>query len=58
MEVPTLVVQGSADPFGMPPGGGRRVVAAVPGDHRLTADLDAVTAAVGEWLPPVVPARR
>ena len=56
--VPTLVVQGSGDPFGMPPGGERRVVIEIAGDHRLTADLDAVAAAVRDWLPSVVPARR
>ena len=54
VEVPTLVVQGSADPFGMPPGGERRVVAAVPGDHGLKSDLKAVQAAVAEWLAGVV----
>ena len=48
--VPTLVVQGTGDPFGMPaPGPGRKVVA-VPGTHSLTADLPAVAAAVRAWL--------
>jgi predicted alpha/beta-hydrolase family hydrolase len=48
--VPTLVVQGDRDPFGMPPPGRGREVAQVPGDHGLKKDLDAVTAAVREWL--------
>jgi len=48
--VPTLVVQGTRDPFGMPPAGGQRVVVGVPGDHSLKADLPAVSAAVQSWL--------
>jgi predicted alpha/beta-hydrolase family hydrolase len=50
VEVPTLVVQGERDPFGMPPEGPRRTVARVPGDHGLKADLEAVAAAVRAWL--------
>ena len=45
-----LVVQGESDPFGMPPEAKGREVARVPGNHGLKADLDAVAAAVGEWL--------
>jgi predicted alpha/beta-hydrolase family hydrolase len=52
--VPTLVVQGERDRFGVPPASATRTVAVVPGDHSLKADLDAVTAAVREWLPGVV----
>lgn len=52
--VPTLVVQGTRDPFGMPPPGPGRTVAQVDGDHRLAADLDAVTTAVRRWLASVV----
>jgi predicted alpha/beta-hydrolase family hydrolase len=52
--VPTLVVQGERDPFGMPPTGRRRVVVHVPGDHGLKADVDAVADAVRAWLPGVV----
>ena len=52
--VPTLVVQGERDPFGMPPAAPLRTVARVPGDHGLKADLDAVGAAVRAWLPGVV----
>jgi predicted alpha/beta-hydrolase family hydrolase len=52
--VPTLVVQGERDPFGMPPPGPSRQVAKVPGDHGLKADLEAVGVAVRAWLPGVV----
>ena len=52
--VPVLVVQGERDRFGMPPGGPKRQVAKVPGDHGLKADVDAVAAAVREWLPGVI----
>jgi uncharacterized protein len=50
VRVPTLVVQGERDPFGMPPAGPERGVVTVPGNHSLTADLDAVGAAVKDWL--------
>ena len=53
--VPTLVVQGMRDPFGIPPAAARRTVVQVAGDHSLRTDLDAVTAAVLAWLPSVVP---
>jgi predicted alpha/beta-hydrolase family hydrolase len=48
--VPTLVVQGERDSFGMPPATKRRTVVQVPGDHSLKADLDAVSTAVRTWL--------
>jgi predicted alpha/beta-hydrolase family hydrolase len=48
--VPTLVVQGERDPFGMPTAGPHREVVKVAGDHGLKADLPAVEAAVAEWL--------
>jgi predicted alpha/beta-hydrolase family hydrolase len=48
--VPMLVVQGSSDPFGIPPAGPRRTVVEVPGNHSLRSDLDAVAAAVRDWL--------
>ena len=54
VEVPTLVVQGERDRFGMPPEGPRRTVVAVPGDHGLKADLDAVAQAVRARLPEVL----
>ncbi len=47
--VPTLVVQGERDPFGMPPPGPRRDVVTVPGDHSLRAAGD-VRIAVSVWL--------
>jgi predicted alpha/beta-hydrolase family hydrolase len=48
--VPTLVVQGSGDAFGMPPAAENRTVVAVAGDHALRKDLPALAAAVGAWL--------
>jgi uncharacterized protein len=48
--VPTLVVQGVRDPFGIPPASKTRTVIEVTGDHSLRADLPAVSAAVGSWL--------
>jgi predicted alpha/beta-hydrolase family hydrolase len=48
--VPTLVVQGTRDPFGIPPAGERRVVVQVSGDHSLRTDLAAVGEAVRGWL--------
>jgi len=50
VSVPTLVVQGESDPFGIPPPGPSREVVIVPGDHGLKKDLEAVTRAVREWL--------
>lgn len=49
--VPTLVVQGARDPFGIPPAAAQRTVVQVPGDHSLRTDVEAVAAAVGAWLP-------
>jgi predicted alpha/beta-hydrolase family hydrolase len=48
--VPTLVVQGVGDRFGMPPTGPAREVVGVAGDHSLRSDRAAVAAAVGTWL--------
>ncbi len=48
--VPTLVVQGARDPFGMPPPGPRRTVVEVAGDHGLKSDRGAVADAVRTWL--------
>jgi predicted alpha/beta-hydrolase family hydrolase len=50
VEVPTLVVQGESDPFGMPADGPGREVVRVAGNHSLKADLDAVARAVRKWL--------
>ena len=52
--VPTLVVQGSRDRFGIPPASRTRTVVEVPGDHSLRTDPEAVAAAVRDWLPRVV----
>ena len=52
--VPTLVVQGARDPFGIPPATALRTVVPVPGDHSLRTDVEAVAAAVQSWLPAVV----
>ncbi len=54
VRVPMLVVQGSRDPFGIPPASASRTVVEVPGDHSLRTDLEAVAAAVQAWLPRVV----
>jgi predicted alpha/beta-hydrolase family hydrolase len=48
--LPTLVVQGERDPFGIPPAGPSREVVTVPGDHGLKADPDAVREAVRVWI--------
>lgn len=55
VSVPTLVVQGERDPFGVPPPGERRAVALVPGDHSLRGDPEAIAAAIRGWLSVVVP---
>ena len=52
--VPTLIVQGARDRFGIPPATASRTVVQVPGDHSLRTDVPAVAAAVGGWLPGVV----
>ena len=53
--VPTLVVQGANDPFGLPPGGTLREVVLVKGDHSLRGDLPSLTSAVRAWLRQRVP---
>jgi predicted alpha/beta-hydrolase family hydrolase len=47
--VPTLVVQGERDPFGIPPEGLNRSVVLVPGTHSLRSTA-AIGAAVSDWL--------
>jgi uncharacterized protein len=54
VQVPTLVVQGDRDPFGMPAPGPTRKVVTVPGNHSLKTDLEGVAGAVRAWLPRVV----
>ncbi len=51
VRVPTLIVQGENDPFGIPPAAAGRTVVLVPGDHSLRTDLGAVADAVRSWLP-------
>jgi uncharacterized protein len=53
--VPTLVVQGERDPFGVPPPGKRRKVVLVSGNHSLRSDLDAVADAIRGWLTELLP---
>ena len=48
--VPTLVVQGRTDRFGMPPGSRLRTVVQVAGDHSLRSDLGLVASAIEAWL--------
>lgn len=57
VSVPTLVVQGENDRFGMPPAGRSREVVRVSGDHSLRSDHDAIAAAVGAWLARVAAVR-
>ena len=55
VEVPVLVVQGEGDRFGIPPAAPGRTVVTVRGDHALKGDVEAVAAAVVDWLPRVLP---
>ena len=55
VSVPTLVVQGESDRFGVPPAAANRTVAVVQGDHALRSDIDGLRAAVRGWLAEVVP---
>ena len=54
LTLPTLVVQGERDPFGIPPASGLRTVVRVQGDHSLRTDTAALAAAVREWLAALV----
>jgi predicted alpha/beta-hydrolase family hydrolase len=47
--VPTLVVQGKRDPFGLPPSAPNRTVVQIPGTHSLRSSA-AVEEAVSAWL--------
>jgi predicted alpha/beta-hydrolase family hydrolase len=49
VKLPTLVVQGERDPFGMPPQARNRSVVTIPGTHSLRSS-SAVAAAVSAWL--------
>jgi uncharacterized protein len=48
--VPTLVLQGSRDRFGIPPSTATRTVVQVAGDHSLRTDLGSVEQAARAWL--------
>jgi uncharacterized protein len=50
VQVPTLVVQGENDRFGIPPASPSRTVVLVRGDHSLRSDAKAIAAAVAAWL--------
>lgn len=52
--VPTLVVQGRNDRFGVPRRAPGREVLVLQGDHGLKRDHDALRAAVADWLPRVL----
>jgi predicted alpha/beta-hydrolase family hydrolase len=49
VRVPTLVVQGERDPFGLPPAGPTREVVTIAGTHSLRSS-EVVAAVVGPWL--------
>ena len=59
VELPTLVVQGERDPFGLPPEGPNRTVVTIPGTHSLRSS-GTVAAVVRDWLEthPKAPTRR
>jgi predicted alpha/beta-hydrolase family hydrolase len=48
--VPTLVVQGESDPFGMPGPGQHREIVVLPGDHSLKKGAKTIARTVEEWL--------
>jgi predicted alpha/beta-hydrolase family hydrolase len=48
--VPTLVIQGESDPFGMPGPAHHREIAVMPGDHSLKRDAKGLSRTVEEWL--------
>jgi predicted alpha/beta-hydrolase family hydrolase len=52
--VPTLVVQGARDPFGIPSSSATRHVVTVAATHSLSTDLESVKAAVRDWLAQLV----
>ncbi|MGH3459473.1 alpha/beta hydrolase family protein [Aeromicrobium sp.] len=56
--VPTLVVQGERDPFGMPDRESlpsNITLAVVSGDHSLKKDAPTIRAAINTWLATVIP---
>jgi predicted alpha/beta-hydrolase family hydrolase len=48
--VPTLIVQGERDPFGIPEPAAHQELVMSPGTHSLSADPDGITLAVADWL--------
>jgi predicted alpha/beta-hydrolase family hydrolase len=54
VRVPTLVVQGESDRFGMPGPSTTRQVVKVRGDHGLKSDPEAIESAVRAWLASVL----
>lgn len=48
--VPTLVIQGEHDPFGMPVPGPGCTLVAVPGDHSLRQGLAGLCTGLADWL--------
>jgi predicted alpha/beta-hydrolase family hydrolase len=48
--VPVLIVQGVADPFGMPAPAPGRTVVQVRGNHSLAADRPLIAASARDWL--------
>ncbi len=50
VRVPVLIIQGTGDRFGIPPGSESRSVVAVRGDHSLRKDTVAVADAASVWL--------
>jgi predicted alpha/beta-hydrolase family hydrolase len=57
LDVPTLVVQGERDPFGIPPDSPSRTVTRIPGTHSLRSSAS-VAAAVSDWLATLLPLKR
>ena len=53
--VPTLVIQGERDRFGVSPSRSTRKVVKVRGDHGLKSDVEAIAPAVQAWLSSLVP---
>ncbi len=54
VKVPTLIVQGTGDPFGMPKPGRHRQVVELRGNHSLTSDIPGLREAVHAWLTKVL----
>jgi predicted alpha/beta-hydrolase family hydrolase len=55
--VPTLIVQGRSDAFGIPPEAPNRAVVLVEGDHGLRKDRQAIGDAISRWLAQLLPPR-